>query len=166
MKWPFAAHVPQSAHRQWVKSLVVLSCLLSKVAYGAITGVWANEGGDKVAQDELRATKSQENRTGYVLNSIWNGASINLAGAHNEEVSVNVVLENGTSTPVNNVSVRFDTLYGPNGAQIHSIPATGDGVFDWTQRPIELFYLRYVQIQGLTTSSTWKTNLQRRILQL
>ena len=42
----------------------------------AITAVWANEGGDKVAQDELRATLGKENLTGHVLNSTWNGSTI------------------------------------------------------------------------------------------
>ena len=116
----------------------------------AITGLWANEGGDKVTRDELRATLGRENLTGHVLNSTWNGSRIKLTGAHNEEVSFNLVLEAGGIAAARGVSVIFDTLTGPNGIQIHSIPATGNGVFDWTQRPIELFYLRYVPIKGLS----------------
>lgn len=119
-------------------------------ARASITGVWANEGGDKVSQDELRASNGQENRTGHVLNNVWNGSTVTITGAHNEEVSFNLVLENASSSPVTNVTVTFDTLSGPNGAQIHSVPATQNGVFDWTQRPIELFYVRYVQIRGLS----------------
>src|SRR5438445_12381051 len=51
---------------------------------GSISAVWANEGGDKVAQDELRASHRTENLTGKVVNRVWDGTKINLAGAHNE----------------------------------------------------------------------------------
>ena len=114
-----------------------------------ISAVWANEGGDKVTQDELRATKHTENLTGYVLNSAWNGTTIKLSGAHNEVISFNLVLE-AADTTASNVSVRFDTLTGPGGVTIHSSPTSGDGVFNWVGRPIELFYLRYLQITGLS----------------
>ncbi len=115
----------------------------------AITAIWANEGGDKVAQEELRGTTHTENKTGTILNRAWNGTTITLAAAHNEVVSFNLILEAGYGQ-AQNVSVSFDTLTGPGGAQIHSIPAAGNGVFDWTQRPIELFYVRYLQILGLS----------------
>jgi hypothetical protein len=150
MKWWLPTHARACVDCSRFATVFAAGFLLTQLGYGAITGVWANEGGDKVTQDELRATKGQENLTGHVVNRAWNGTSITLTAAHNEEVSVDVVLENGTTTAANNVSVRFDTLTGPNGSQIHSIPATGNGVFDWTQRPIELFYVRYVQIQGLS----------------
>ncbi len=119
------------------------------VSSSTITAIWANEGGDKVAQEELRATRHVENKTGTTLNRAWNGSTITLAGAHNEVVSFNLVLEAGIAQ-AQNVSVSFDTLTGPGGAQIHSIPAVGNGIFDWTQRPIELFYIRYLQIRGLS----------------
>ncbi len=114
-----------------------------------ITAVWANEGGDKVTQDELRATKHAENLTGYVLNNAWDGTTITLSGAHNEVVSFNLVLEAANAAAAN-VSVQFDTLTGPGGATIHSVPTTGDGVFNWVGRPIELFFVRYLQITGLS----------------
>ena len=114
-----------------------------------ISAVWANDGGDKVTRDELRATNHTENLTGKVLNRVWNGTNITIAGAQNESVSFNLVLEAGRSAAPN-VSVAFDTLTGPNGQTIHSIAATGDGVFSWVNRPIELFYVRYLQIKGLS----------------
>ena len=114
-----------------------------------ITAIWANEGGDKVAQEELRATRHVENKTGTMLNRTWNGTAITLSGAHNEVVSFNLILE-AAGVRAQNVSVSFDTLTGPGGVQIHSIPAIGNGVFDWTQRPIEVFYIRYLQILGLS----------------
>lgn len=122
-----------------------------------ITGIWANEGGDKVTQDELRATNGTANRTGQVINRAWNGSTITLSGAMNEVVSFNLVLEAAT-TAATNVSVSFNSLQGPvswsapvkTPTPITSIAATGNGVFNWVNRPIELFYMRYLQIQGLS----------------
>ena len=116
---------------------------------GSISAVWANEGGDKVAQDELRASHRTENLTGRVVNRVWDGTTINLSGAHNEVVSFNLVLEAAASV-ASNVTVKLDALTGPGGATIASAPVTGDGVFNWVGRSIELFYVRYLQIKGLS----------------
>ncbi|MFL6465669.1 MAG: hypothetical protein ACJ73N_14825, partial [Bryobacteraceae bacterium] len=83
--------------------------------------------------------------TGKVLNRVWNGQGITLAGAQNEVLSFNLVLEAGHG-PATNVTVKFDTLTGPNGTQIHSVAASGNDVLNWVNRPIELFYLRYLPI--------------------
>jgi hypothetical protein len=124
-----------------------------------ITAVWANDGGDKVTQDELRATRG----VGKVLNRLWDGNKISFFGARNEVVNFNVILEAGRAA-AHNVTVSFDTLTGPNGAAIASLPAAGpDGVFDWTHRPIELFYSRYLQIKGLSRFSYPTTIDEREI---
>jgi len=47
--------------------------------------VWANEGGDKVTRDELRAVNDPKT----VLNSVWDGTGIFLFGARNEVMSFN-----------------------------------------------------------------------------
>jgi len=128
--------------------LVPFIMLQSAVA-GNITAVWANDGGDKVTQDELRATKKVENLTGTVRNRTWDGTKVLLYGAGNEVVSFNLVLEAAWSAATN-VSVQFDTLTGPGGQVIRSVPTTKDGVFSWVNRNIELFYTRYFQIKGLS----------------
>lgn len=120
-----------------------------------ISGVWANEGEDKVSQDELRATKHAENKTGTVINRAWNGNTIQLTGAKNEVLSFDLVLEAATAA-ASNVTVKFDTLTGDSGFAIASKQVTGDGVFDWTGRNIELFYARYVQIKGLSFFGYYK----------
>ncbi len=118
---------------------------------GRITGIWANDGGDKVSQDELRLARGVENVTGTVKNSIWDGSTIHLFGAANESINFNLVLEAAGATAPS-VSVSFDTLTGPNGAVIQTDrQATGDDVFNYVGRPIELFYVRYLQIEGLST---------------
>lgn len=119
-------------------------------APGAITAVWANTGEDKVAQDELR-TKTG-NRP--VLNRSWDGRTVRLFGAKNEVVAFNLVLEAGSGAAAKQVSLQFDRLTGPNGFSIRSLPvADKQGVFDWTQRDIELFYVKYLKIKGLSMLS-------------
>lgn len=115
---------------------------------GGISAVWANDGGDKVTQEERRATANPSS----VMNKLWDGNQVKVFGARNEVVGFNLVLEaKGSETGA--LEVRFDTLTGPNGAEIKSVPTTGDGVFNWTQRPIELFYVRYLEIKGLSLLS-------------
>ncbi len=121
----------------------------------SISGIWANEGGDKVTRDELRASRHVENLTGTVLNRAWNGQSVTLSSARNEVVSFNLVLE-AANASASNVSVKFDTLTGPNGTTISSTPTSGDGVFNWVGRNIELFYVRYLQIKGLSYFGYYK----------
>lgn len=146
---------PAYAPRQGLTLAAALLFMASPLLAANITGVWVNEGGDKVSRDELRATLHTENKTGKVINRAWDGTTVTLAGAHNEVISFNLALE-AAQNSATNVSVTFDTLNGPNGATIHSTPATGNGVFSWTNRPIELFYERYLQIRGLSYFGYYK----------
>ena len=129
--------------KKWEKSETPtsLSLVLSNIAH-----VWANEGGNKVTRDELRAT----NNPNAVLNSVWDGISISLFGARNEVVAFNLVLEAPTRD-VANVDVSLTELNGPDGASITTKTASGDGVFNYIGRNIELFYVRYLEIRGIST---------------
>ncbi len=122
----------------------------------ALTAVWANEGGDKVTQDELRAT----GHATAVVNSVWDGQCIKVFGAENEVVSFDVVLEAATST-ASKVSVSLGNLTGPGGAVLRSAPRATAKLFDWTTTEAELFYVRYLQIKGLSqqaygTLASWQ----------
>jgi len=120
-----------------------------------ITAIWANTGEDKVTRDELRATNGTN-----VKNSVWDGTTISIFGGRNEVVAFNLILESG-SGGASNVTVSLNTLSGPSGAKISSTQATGNGVFNWTGRQIELFYVRYLQINGLSLVS-FPTNVDER----
>jgi hypothetical protein len=111
-----------------------------------ITAIWANDGGDKVTKDELRISKPNGRA---VINSVWDGNKITLFGAKNEVVNFNLVLE-APETKATGVAVAFNTLSSPDGASIQSAPSNPDDVFNWVNRPIELFYVRYLQIKGLS----------------
>ena len=83
-----------------------------------------------------------------MINRVWDGSKISIFGGRNEVVAFNVILEAGNAS-ASRVSVSLKTLTG-SGANLTSIAASGNGVFNWTQRPIELFYVRYLQIKGLS----------------
>ena len=124
-------------------------------APGPVTAVWANTGEDKVTQDELRTVTGRSpylNRQ-PVLNRSWDGRTVRLFGAKNEMVAFNLVLEAGSTAAASEVSVQFNRLTGPNGYLIKSTPTGKAGVFNWTQRDIELFHVRYLKIRGLSAMS-------------
>ena len=93
------------------------------LASGNVAYVWANDGGDKVTRDELRAA----NDPNVALNSVWDGAGISLFGARNEVVSFNLV-RGAPTIEVANVDVSLTELIGPDGAGITTTPADGDSV--------------------------------------
>ncbi len=110
-----------------------------------LSAAWANDGGDKVVREDTRASKNADS----AQNSVWKNSKINLFGAKNEVIGFNMILEAATN-PASNVTITFDRLTGPGGATISSTPTTGDGVYDWTKRDIELFYVQYLQVKGLS----------------
>jgi hypothetical protein len=118
-------------------------------APGPITAVWANTGEDKVTQEELRTATGR----GPVLNRSWDGRTVRVFGARNEMIAFNLVLEAGSTTAASQVSVQFNQLTGPNGFLIKSTPTNKAGVFNWTQRDIELFHVSYLKIRGLSAMS-------------
>ncbi|RMG42842.1 MAG: DUF4091 domain-containing protein [Candidatus Dadabacteria bacterium] len=109
-----------------------------------ITAIWANDGLDKVLKGEVRASSGAN-----TLNSLWDGSSINIFGAKNEVVSFNLILE-AAGEGASRVSVTFDSLLHDSGYTITSRHTSGDGVFNFVGRNIELFYVRYLQIKGLS----------------
>jgi hypothetical protein len=110
--------------------------------------LWANDGGDKVTQDELRATRNPS----AVLNSVWDGRGISLFGGQNEVVSFDLVLE-APGSAVTGLNVEASSLVGPDGNSISTRPASGNDVFNFVGRNIELFYVKYLKIQGLSIAA-------------
>ncbi|MFQ5796540.1 MAG: hypothetical protein ACE5JP_16025 [Candidatus Bipolaricaulia bacterium] len=119
---------------------------LTPLAPSNIVQVWANEGGGKVTCDELRATHDPS----AVLNLVWDGTGISLFGARNEVVAFNLILEAPMSSATN-INVTLTSLAGPGGASLTTRAASGDDVFNYVERNIELFYVRYLEIKGLST---------------
>lgn len=116
---------------------------------GAITAIWANDGGDKVTRDELRAHSGETS----IYNSIWDGRQVRLFAAANEIVSVNLVIE-AADHAAEGVRVAFSDLTNSSGRRLRSDPArTRQKLFDWTSTEIELFYIQYLQVRGLSQLS-------------
>jgi hypothetical protein len=137
--------------------------VLFMVACGAtaraesITAVWVNNGEDKVVKDELRASKGKD-----VTNSVWDGKAVHLFASRNEVVDFNAVIESAYGE-ARDVSVSMSDLLSGDGGRITSRKATGDGVFDYRGRNIELFYVRYLKIVGLSQLAYTPTYDERHV---
>ncbi len=113
-----------------------------------LSAVWANTGEDKVTQDELRGSQNPSS----VTNSVWDGNAIQLFGAKNEVVGFNLILETTTES-VNNLSVSLYELTSSTGEKIISKSRSGETVYNWVGNNIELFFIKYLQIKGLSKFS-------------
>jgi hypothetical protein len=96
---------------RYATAAIIFALVLMCPAQGAspaIYTVWANDGADKVTQDELRASNGTS-----VVNRLWDGSTISLFGAKNEVVNFNLILEAPTD-PAANVGVSISNPTGPN----------------------------------------------------
>jgi hypothetical protein len=73
-----------------------------------------------------------------------------------------LVLEAPTAD-VAGVEVSLAELTGPDGAAITTRPAAGDDLFDYVGRDIELFYVRYLEIKGLSVDLAYGAYDERHI---
>jgi hypothetical protein len=112
-----------------------------------LAAVWANDGADKVTRAERRASADGRD----VRNSVWDGNSVSVFGARNEVVSFNLLLEAPADASVEGLTVALDSLTASDGTKIGAARTSPDGLFSWVGRNIELFYVRYLQIKGLST---------------
>lgn len=119
---------------------------LSPLASSNIARVWANTGEDKVTRDELRASLDPHG----VLNSVWNGSGVSLFGAQNEVVAFNLILE-APANGATGVEARLESFSGPGGSSLVASARDDHDVFHYVGRNIELFYVRYLEIKGLST---------------
>ncbi len=110
-----------------------------------VTGIWANDGSDKVIQDELR------NAAGDVTNHAWDGTTIKIKAARNEMAAFSLYLEAAISD-VSNVAVSFSQLdeQGVGTDEITSAARAKAQLYEWAGSNIELFFVRYLEIKGLS----------------
>ena len=83
-------------------------------------------------------------------NSVWDGTTISLFGARNEVVAFNLVIKASAAGAVD-VDVDLTSLVGPGGIKFTTEPTSGDGLFNYVGRNIELFYVQYLEIKGIST---------------
>ena len=113
------AAIPGISYAQEHRGAAGISPDENQASDNAVTGIWANNGEDKVTQDETRS-KAASSR---VVNSAWDGRNIRVFGARNEVVAFNLVLEAGSDKPAAGLSVEFNRLTGPDDFSIGSEPA-------------------------------------------
>jgi len=121
-------------------------------ASSPFAAVWANDGTAKTFQEDRPVHDGAPAR-----NHKWDGSKITLAGARNEVVAFNLMLEGADAATVRDVAVSFERLTGPGGYRLESRKVSGDGVFDYVDREIELFYVQYVEWEGLSTTGYAET---------
>ena len=110
--------------------------------------IWAADGGDKITREEHRA---YDNNLAGTTNSVWDGSTVSLFGARNEVVSFVLIIE-ASDTPINGVTASFDTLN--NGEYtLSTTDHSATSLFDWNNRPIEVFAVEYLRIHGLSRIS-------------
>lgn len=124
------------------------------LAATAIRAVWANDGGEKIYQEERPALE----RRGDVINSVWDGERISLFGAANETVSFALILETGARA-AEAVEVTLARLEGRHGAVISSRAPKDTPYFP----DIELFHVGYLQLKGLSKGLAWDTYDERHL---
>jgi hypothetical protein len=137
--------------RHLIPALLVITVAGS--ANAAIVAIWATEGGEKLPQGERRAL------TGLPTSRVFDGTTVRLEAARNETVSAALVIETDAAG-ASGIDVQLDLLSGP--VSIRSRAVSGNGVFDWNGRPIELFYVRYLPIRGLS-QLTWSNYDERHV---
>lgn len=112
---------------------------------GGLSAVWANTGEDKVIQEDTRMSDGKD-----VTNLAWDGEKIKLFGARNEMVSFNLVLE-AVYNDSGEVSILLDALRHEDGDVIASRSVGVDeSIFNWVGRNVELFFVRYLEIKGVS----------------
>ncbi|MEM9826843.1 MAG: DUF4091 domain-containing protein [Planctomycetota bacterium] len=111
-------------------------------------GIWVNNGQDKVTRQSLRMTRGGID----VRTTGWDGRTVKLVAAKNETVAFNVVIESPSGT-LRDVQARFDRLKSPAGEIASKARLPDESLWDFRERPIELFLVRYLRIRGVSTLS-------------
>ncbi len=147
------------ALKQLTPFMIMMTFLFSTYShsYGELSAVWANTGEDKVTQDDCRASANPDS----VKNSVWDGVGVSLFGAKNEVINFCIILE-AQSEAADNIEVSFPSLADKSGYTLTNKNVSGDALFDWRGRQIELFYVRYLEIKGLSRMS-YETYDERHI---
>lgn len=123
------------------------SNILSFAVTGDITYAWVTDGGYKAVEDDLYGTLNPSTVTNT---RIWNGTTVTPFQAKNEINGFALVLENNSVVNSTNVRVAYPVLTSTSGYVISSTPAATSALYDWNNRPIELYLVRYLQILGIS----------------
>jgi len=111
--------------------------------------VWANDGGEKIPKERLQT----ETGALGIPNSVWDGEVIRAFGARNEIISFTVIVDNNGEQSID-LDVEFDQLSSSNGDYVlATTESSTNALFNWINRPIEVFSVGYLRIHGLSLIS-------------
>lgn len=142
------------------KALIALALLFPLPVNAALSHFWVNNGGWKVPQEDLLPKVTCTTCT-YGVN--WNGDTYTVTAAKGEYVGFYLSMGNNTTADIEDVSVSISSFTGSNGGAIISTATLITGVTNYAN-PIEVFYVRYLPIAGMTQLSWDGSEVDQRDL--
>jgi len=150
------------AHKlAWVVFSLLAVTAVAQPQTGGISAIWANDGGDKVLRHELRSHRSEKT----FATSVWKDGRVELFGLRNEVVSFALIIE-AAERETGPIRILASSLLLKNGDpkkienRISASPVKDcnrekqsgcGGLFDWKDRQIEAFFVRYLRVHGTGT---------------
>lgn len=126
-----------------------------------ITSAWFTNGTAKMARQDLFPFGCTSSTCTITRN--WDGTTAQLFGARNETVFGMFYLLNNTASDATQVNVQISSFTGPAGYGITPVVVSSGNVWDANASgPINLFYVRYLQIRGATQESWDGTEYEER----
>jgi hypothetical protein len=142
------------------RAFIVAGFLLtSSIAHGALSKFWVGDGAYKLPRQDFYP---YVNCATCTITRTWDGTTAKLYGAKNETVGFVLYMGNATGADIPEVSVKISSFSGPNGAAIVAPEVSSMNVTQ--MRPIEEFYVRYLQIKGMTQLSWDGSEYEQRDL--
>lgn len=108
--------------------------------------VFGTDGGFKLAQEDVYPY----NVSSMTVTRNWDGTTLKAFGAKNETIGFGLYVVNPSTTDTTLMSVSISSFTGPLGYGISSVAVSSANVMDFSNRPIEEFFVRYLRVDGLT----------------
>lgn len=145
-----------------MKKLCLLSLLLlSKSLYALnITGAWASDGGDKIAQEVLYPHGATSSTT--TISRTWDGRTITPFSAQNQTVGFEIVVIDKSGADATNVTVSMSSMSCANSTGITSVVVSSLNVTDTSARPIQVFSAWYLMSQSLSVLPYGRNEYEER----
>jgi hypothetical protein len=125
-------------------SLALLLLLSPASAHAGVRRVWAVNDGEKIERDARDHPASTQN-------SAWDGSVVHLAGARNEIIAFQVIVE-ADARGVARLSLRLPELASSSDRIVYRPPAADPT--DYVGRPIEIFAVHYIYV-AMPSNASW-----------
>jgi len=129
----------------WRALLILIVSSAAPAWAGNLDAFWVSDGSHKIARQDFFPGGASSN----TITTNWDGDTGKTFGGKNETVSLVLYMRAGESAATD-VSVHLSSFTGPSGAGIVSDEVTLANVYNWQNRPAEMFYVRYLPVQGMS----------------